>query len=167
MFPVSKMNRFDPDPFTPCSTGTSQSHCRPLCRCLTYSSSEDDDGTSTDETSNPDSTPQVQYHIDALWQPSSKYSLNAYVNLEEEEEENFQTVSLDSDYWNMEEILDRHLCIHEHSIPHELCPYPCPYLDYSTTSYYNALDLSEISEFEDLMTTSSNEDIPALEEVGY
>ena len=30
------------------------------------------------------------------------------------------------------------------------------------SSYYNTLDLSDISKFEDLMTTSSNEDIPAL-----
>ena len=67
----------------------------------------------------------------------------------------------------MEEIPDRHLCIHEHSLPHGLCPYLYPYLDYQTSSYYNTLDLSDISEFEDLMTTSSNEDIPALNEVGY
>ena len=76
-------------------------------------------------------------------------------------------VSLDNEYWNMEEILDRHLCIHEHSIPHELCPYPCPYLDYTSLSSYDTLDLSDISKFEDLITTSSNEDIPALDEVGY
>ena len=57
---------FDPDPVTPCSTGTSQSHCRPVSRCLTYSSSEDDDDTPTDETPSPDSTPPVQYHIDAF-----------------------------------------------------------------------------------------------------
>ena len=38
---------------------------------------------------------------------------------DEEEEENFQTVSC-----TMEEISDRHLCIHEHSLPHELCPMP-------------------------------------------
>ena len=67
----------------------------------------------------------------------------------------------------MEEIPDRHLCIHEHSIPHELCPYPCPYLGYTSSSYYDTLDLSDISEFEDLMTTSSDEDTPALEKVGY
>ena len=36
-----------------------------------------------------------------------------------------------------------------------------------TSSYYDALDLSDISEFEDPMTTSSDEDIPALEVVGY
>ena len=67
----------------------------------------------------------------------------------------------------MEEILDRHLCIHEHSIPHELCLYPCPYLDYTSSSYNDTLDLSDISAFEDLMTTSSDEDIPALDDIGY
>ena len=178
---------FEPDPVTLHSTGTKQSHCRPVHRCLTYSSFEDDD-TPTDETPYPDSTPQVQYHIDAFQQPSSKYTLNAYGNLEEEdkeeeeedkeeeeeekevkeeEEEYFPTVSLDDDHWNMEEIPDRHLCIHEHSILHELCPHPCPYLDYTTSSYYNTLDLSDISKFEDLMTNSSNEDIPALDVVRY
>ena len=41
-------------------------------------------------------------------------------------------------------------------------------MDYTSTSYYNTLDLSDISEFEDLMTTSSDEDIPALDhEIGY
>ena len=92
-----------------------------------------------------------------------------YVNLDEEgeEDEDFPTVSLDDEHWNMEEIPDRHLCIHEHSLPHGLCPYLCPYSDYTTSSYYDTLDLSDISKFEDLMTTSSNEGIPALDEVGY
>ena len=67
----------------------------------------------------------------------------------------------------MEEIPDRPLCIHEHSVPHELCPYPCPYLDYTSSSYYNTLDLSDISKFEDSMTTSSDEDIPTLDDIGY
>ena len=66
----------------------------------------------------------------------------------------------------MEEIPDRHLCIHEHSSPHGLCPYLCPYPDYQASSCYGTLDLSDISEFEDLMTTSSNEDIPALDDIG-
>ena len=81
--------------------------------------------------------------------------------------EDFPTVSLDDEHWNMEEIPDRHLCTHENSLPHGLCPYPCPYSDYMNALYYDTLDLSDISEFEDLMTTSSNEDIPALDEVGY
>ena len=134
---------FDPYPVTPCSTGTSQSHRKPVHRCLTYSSSEDDDDTPRDEIPSPDSTPQVQCHVNALQHPSSKYTLNMYVNLEEEED--FQTVSLDDEYWDMEEIPDRHLCIHEHSLHHGLCTYPCPYSDYTTSSYYDNLDLSDIS----------------------
>ena len=67
----------------------------------------------------------------------------------------------------MEEIPDRPLCIHEHSVPHGLCPYLCPYSEYQASSYYDTLDLSNISEFEDLMTTSSNEDFPALDDIGY
>ena len=74
---------------------------------------------------------------------------------------------LSDEHWDMEEIPDRPLCIHEHSLPHGLCPYSCPYSDYQTTSYNDTLDLSDISEFEDLMTTSSDEDIPALNDIGY
>ena len=69
--------------------------------------------------------------------------------------------------WNNEEISDRQLCIHEHSLPHRLCPYLCPYSDYQTSSYYDTLELSDISEFEDLMTTSSDEDIPTPNDIGY
>ena len=92
------------------------------------------------------------------------------VNLEEEEEEKedyFQAVPLEDEHWDLGEIPDRYLYIHEHSLPHGLCPYSCPYSDYTTSSYYDTLDLSDISEFENFMTTSSNEDIPALDEVGY
>ena len=67
----------------------------------------------------------------------------------------------------MEEIPDRHLCIHEHSLPHGLCPYLHPYSDYQASSYYDTSDLSDISKFEDLMTTSRDEDIPALDDIGY
>ena len=68
----------------------------------------------------------------------------------------------------MEEIPETHLCLHEHSVLHELCPYPCPYLDYTSSLYYDTLDLGDISEFEDLMTTSSNEDMPTmLDTEGY
>ena len=67
----------------------------------------------------------------------------------------------------MEEIPDRPLCIYEHSLPPRLCPYPCPYSDYQASSYYDTLDLSDISKFEDLMTTSSDEDLCALNGIGY
>ena len=156
---------FDPDPITPHSTSTSQSHCRPVHRCLTFSSSEDED-TCTDEIPLPTNTTSLQNHIDTLHHPSSKCTLNAHIHLEDKEKD-FPTVSLYDEHWNMEEIPDRLLCIHEHSLLHGLCPYPCPYSDYTTSSHYNTLDLSDISEFEDLMTTSSNEGISALDEVGY
>ena len=51
--------------------------------------------------------------------------------------------------------------------PHGLCPYPCPYVNYQTSSYYDTLDLSNISKFEDIMTTSSDEDLPSLEDIEY
>ena len=82
-------------------------------------------------------------------------------------EEDCQTVPLNDEHWDMEEIPDRPLCIQKHSLPHGPCPYPCPYLDYQTSSYYDTLYLSDISKFKDLMTTSSNEDIPALDDIGY
>ena len=41
-------------------------------------------------------------------------------------------------------------------------------MDYTSTSYPYMLDLSDISEFEDLMTTTSDEDIPGLnDKIGY
>ena len=82
-----------------------------------------------------------------------------------EDEEDFQTVALDDDHWITDPVPDRHLCIHEHSQPHSLCCYPCPHLDSTPTSYQDTLDLSDISDFEDVMTTSSDEDIPALDDV--
>ena len=87
---------------------------------------------------------------------------------EDEEEKDFKTVPLEGNHWTTEEIPDRHLCIHEHSVPHSLYPCPCPYMDYTSTSYHNMLDLSDISEFKYLMTTSSDQDIPGLDdEIGY
>ena len=38
-------------------------------------------------------------------------------------------------------------------------------MDYTSASYEDTLDLSDISDFKDVMTTSSDEDIPALEDV--
>ena len=75
-------------------------------------------------------------------------------------------VSLNDDHWSTEEIPDRTLCIHEHASPHGLCPYPCPYVNYPTPSYSDSLDSSDISNFEDIIT-SSNEDITALDDMPY
>ena len=150
----------------PHSTGTRKSHCKLVSRCLTFSSFEEDEI----QIQSPNSTLPVQYHTDAFQQPPSKCTLNMYITLEAEEEEveeDFKTVPLNDEHWDMEEIPDRPLCIHEHSLPHRLCPYPCPYLDYQTSSYYNTLDLSNIFMFKDLISTSSDEDIPALNDIGY
>ena len=77
------------------------------------------------------------------------------------EEEDFQTVALDNDHWIIDLVPDRH----EHSQPHSLCSYPCPYTDSTPALYQDTLDLSDISNFEDVITTSSDEDIPALDDV--
>ena len=159
---VSSDENISFDPVTPCSTGTSQSHHKPVWHCLTFSSSDDEDTLPVNNSLPSSIAPLQQLH--------SKYTLQICDDLDddEEKEEDFQTVSLEDDHWTMEEILDSHLCINKHSIPHELCPYPCPYLDYTSSLYYDTLDISDISEFEYLMTTCSDEDIPTLEEeIGY
>ena len=76
-------------------------------------------------------------------------------------------VPLDDEHWTSEETPERTLCIHEHGLPHELCQYPCPYMNYETISYMDRLDLSDISDYEDYMVTSSDEEIPGMEEVPY
>ena len=76
-------------------------------------------------------------------------------------------VPLDDDHWTSKEIPERTLCIHEHGLPHGLCPYPCPYVDYQMPSYIDSLDLSDILAFEDYMITSSNEAIPAFGYMPY
>ena len=67
-----------------------------------------------------------------------------------------------------EPVPDRHLCIHEHS-QHDLCLYPCPYsLDqlHLTPDYApQYMDLSDIFDLPDVITTASDEDIPNLENV--
>ena len=76
-------------------------------------------------------------------------------------------VPLHDDHWTTKEIPGRTLCIQEHALPHGLCLYPCPYVNYQIPSCIDSLDLSDISNFEDIMITSSNEDIPALEDMPY
>ena len=83
------------------------------------------------------------------------------------EEEDFQMVPLNNDHWTSEEIPNRILCIHEHGLPHRLCPYPCPYANYQIPFHIDSLDFSDILEFEEYMVTSSKEEIPALEDMPY
>ena len=148
---------FDPDPVTLCSTG--QSHLRQVHRWLTCSSSNDVD-TSEDEAL-PLST--TTPHRPDPWSSTSRSTLDAHVYLEEDKEEDFQTVPLDDEHWTTKEVPNRTLCIQKHSFPHGLCPYP----NYLLPSYVKTMDLSNISDFEDIMIMSSDEDITALEDPPY
>ena len=76
-------------------------------------------------------------------------------------------VPLNDDHWTSKEILDKTLCIHEHGLPHGLCPYPCPYVNYQIHSYIDSLELSDISDFKDIMITSSNKETQSLEDTLY
>ena len=40
-------------------------------------------------------------------------------------------------------------------------------MNYNTLSYMDSLDLSDICDYEDYMVTSSDEEIPRMEEVPY
>ena len=122
---------------------------RPLHRRLLFSSSDDSD-TSEDVSPTARTTPA-----------------GTQVCLEEDEEEHFQTVPLDDEHWTTEEVPDRTLCIHEYALPHWLWPYPCPYASYLLPSYAGNLYLSDISNFEDIMIMSSEEDVPALLDMTY
>ena len=128
---------FNPVPTTPCSTP--QTPPRPVHRCLSFSSAN---------SYTPDSTPECS-------------------DSSADEEEDFQMVSLDDEHWTSKETPERTLCIHEHGLPHGLCLYPCPYMNYQTLSYMDSLDISDISDYEDYMVTSSDEEIPGMEEVPY
>ena len=136
---VSSMEHasFDPAPTTPCSTP--QTLPRPVCRCLSFSSAD---------SYTLDSTPECSENS-------------------EDEEEDFKMVPLDDEHWTSKETPERPLCIYEHGLPHGLCPYPCPCTNYQIPSYMDSLDLSDISDYEYYMVTSSDEDTPGMEEMPY
>ena len=90
-----------------------------------------------------------------------------YSNSSDEEEEDFQMVPLDDEHWTSEQVPERTFCIHENGFPHNLCQYPCPYGSNDTVSYMVSLDLSDILDYEDYMVTSSDEELPGMEEVPY
>ena len=70
-------------------------------------SSSDDEDTFTVDNPLPSSLAPLQNPIYFLQQPSSKCTLPIWDDMDEEEED-FQTVSLEDDHWTMEEIPDRH-----------------------------------------------------------
>ena len=124
---------FNPAPTTLCNTP--HTPARPVHRCLSFISAD-------------------SYSLDSI--PECSESL-------EDEEEDFQMVPLDNEHWSSEETPERTLCIHEHGLPHGLCPYT----NYQMPSYLDSLDLNDISDYEDYMVTSSDEETPGMEEVPY
>ena len=127
------------NPVTTTPHGTPQTPPRPVYRCLSFSLADN---------STPDGTPVCSDSSD-------------------EEEEDFQMVPLDDEHWTSEETPERTFCIHKHGLPHDLYQYPCPYGNHYTISYMDSLDLSDILDYEDYMVTSSDEEIPGMEEKLY
>ena len=146
MHHVSSMEHtsFNPVTTTPHSTVTTTPHSspqtppRPVHRHVSFSSADN---------YTPDSTPVCSDSSD--------------------EEEDFQMVPLDDDHWTSKETPERTFCIHKNGLLHNLCQYPYPYGNHNTISYMDSLDLSDISYYEDYMVTSSDEEIPGMEEVPY
>ena len=65
-------------------------------------------------------------------------------------------------------VQERTFSIHENGLLNNVCKYPCPYGNSNTASYMDSLDLSNISNYEDyMMTTSDDEELPGFEEVPY
>ena len=58
-------------------------------------------------------------------------------------------------------------CIHENGLPNSICQHQCPYGSNDTVSYIDSLDLSDILDYEDYMVTSSDEELPEMEEMPY
>ena len=145
---------FDPAHSTPHRPVTSASDltytpARPVCHCLSFSSDHDSNTSPVcmdTSNSSSDTTPESS----------------------DIEDEDFQTVPMDDEYWSTEMIPERTFCIHENGLPNNVCSYPCPYGHNGTTSYIDSLDLSDISDLEDhFLTTSNDEELPGLEEVPY
>ena len=120
---------------------------RPVHCCLTFlsnsSESDQDPNSSSDNDQDPGSS--------------------------SDEEEDFQTVPIDDDHWTAEMVPERTFCIHENGLPNNVCQYSCPYGNSNDSiSYMDSLDLSNISNYENYMlTTSDDEGLPGLEEVPY
>ena len=108
---------------------------------------------------------RLSFSNDSLDTPNRSSTSSPEPSDLEEEEEDFQTVPLDDEYWSTEMVPEWTLCIHENRLPNSVCPYPCPYGNNGTTSYIDSLDLSDISDLEDhFLTTSDEEELPPLEE---
>ena len=124
---------------------TQPSPLRPVCHHLTFLS--DSSESIHDPDSSSDSSPDSSL----------------------DEEEDFPTVPMNDEHWTTEMVPERTFCIHEDGLPNNVCQYPCPYgIINNSVSYMDSLEISDISDYEDyMMTTSDDEELPGLEEVPY
>ena len=161
----------------------------PVWHCLVFCSSEESPVRPSDpclwHSSTLDSSPvfrgaesplPVQHHVNHhhMSAPSTDQFF-----MDGTTKENFPTAPLDDDIWSEDQIPDRHLFIHDTSQPTHLYHYSCPYvnlnfemdLPWSPTlgaaEYgHGIMDLSNVSvDMEDIMTTTSDEDISDLEDI--
>ena len=82
-----------------------------------------------------------------------------------DEEEDFPTLPLDDKHWTSEIVPERTFCIHKNGLPNNVCQHPCPCGNTYTVSYLDSLDLNDILDYEDYMMTTSDDEIPGMEEV--
>ena len=131
---------------------------------------------SNDEYSSTDSSPlhgRAEQSSPAEHQIVFHCTDGSFQDITSEEEEDFPTALLDDDVWMKEPAPGRHFCIHEQSQTHDLCLYPCPYSfdqlhptpENAPKPHHEVMDLSDLFDFPDVMTTTSNEDIPSLDDV--
>ena len=120
---VSSDDNISFDPTTPCSTGASQAHHKPIQCQLSFNNSDDEDSSGDDIPPTCSTTPP-QNLLGFAQQTCYKPIYNMCNDLEkDEEEEDFQTVPLEDDHWTTEEIPDICLymniqylihCVHTH-----------------------------------------------------
>ena len=115
---------------------------------------------------------QLQHHM-VYHHTSTPNTNDPFLDATAEEDENSPTAPLDDNIWLEDPVPDRHVCIHEQPQSHYQCSYPHPYsLDLlhsapedARAPYYEMMDLSDILNFQDVMTTTSDEDIPYLADI--
>ena len=116
-------------------------------------------------------TPTIPVHCHLLFSSNSDQDPDGTAvysdSPDEEEEENFPMVPLDDKHWTSEIVPEKSFCIHKNGLPNNLYQHPCPYGNNDTVSYMDSLDLSDILDYEDYMVTSSDEELPGMEEVPY
>ena len=100
------------DPSTPCTTASNQPNHKPVHWWLSFSSSDNEDISSLHSSSHTSTSLPLNSMGFAKSPTKSIYTICD--DLEEEEEEDFQTVALDDDHWITDPVPDRYLCIHEH-----------------------------------------------------